>query len=289
MFQVDFENSPKSFLQKHGARLQAHPAEHNVILSMCQMTERLQQRGEGIDIRFVTLFEDDAAVVSAVQMPPHNLVLSRASGEQIDFLVEKMAEKNPAFPAIVGPSDVAGLFAERWTQLTGQKTIEYMDQIIYSLKSVHFPSPVEGTFRLARPEEAEPIADWMLAFAQDALPKAEHMTRAEALKKAEDRITQGSIAVWDVGGRIVSQAAVSGTENVARVNFVYTPPEERGKGYASAVVAQLSQQLLDQGRAMCCLYADARNPVSNSIYRKIGYEFVGRSSLYILAGTEKPA
>ena len=129
------------------------------------------------------------------------------------------------------------------------------------------------------------IAKWMVAFAKDALPKAEHMAAEEAMLKAHDRVQQSSIAVWDKDGEIVSQAAVSGTDAVARVNFVYTPPEHRGNGYASAVVAQLSQQLLDQGRDMCCLYADARNTVSNAIYRKIGYEFVGRSSLYVLGET----
>jgi predicted GNAT family acetyltransferase len=85
-----------------------------------------------------------------------------------------------------------------------------------------------------------------------------------------------------VGGRPRAQAAASGTASVARINMVYTPAEERGHGYASAVVSQLSQKQLDEGKKMVCLYADARNPVSNSIYRKLGYEFVGRSSLYVL-------
>jgi len=282
MQHVDFELNPKAFLKKHGAWLEACAAEHNVILSMCQAAERQVARGAEAGMRFVTLFDDGAAVVSAVQMPPHNLVLSRADSEDIRYLVELMAEDTPAFPAIVGPSDVASAFAEHWTAITGQKTVEYMDQIIYSLKGVHFPAPVDGTFRLAAEADADKIAKWMVAFAKDALPKAEHIHEEEALLKARDRIRQSSIAVWEKDGEIVSQAAVSGTDTVARVNFVYTPPEHRSNGYASAVVAQLSQQLLDQGREMCCLYADARNTVSNAIYRKIGYEFVGRSSLYVL-------
>jgi predicted GNAT family acetyltransferase len=282
MQHVDFELSPKAFLKKHGARLEAHAAEHNVILSMCQAAERQAARGGQAGMRFVTLFDDGEAVVSAVQMPPHNLVLSRANGDDIRYLVALMAEDNPPFPAIVGPSDVAGAFAEHWAAITGQKTVEYMDQIIYSLRSVHFPEPVDGDFRLATEADAPKIAQWMVAFAKDALPKAEHLSEDEALLKARDRVQQSSIAVWDKEGEIVSQAAVSGTDTVARVNFVYTPPEHRGNGYASAVVARLSQQLLDQGRDMCCLYADARNTVSNAIYRKIGYEFVGRSSLYVL-------
>lgn len=282
MLHVDFEQNPKSFLKKHGAWLQENAAEHNVILSMCQAAERQMSRGTPVDMRFATLFDDRDPVMTAVQMPPHNLVLSRARGEDIRYLAELMAEDNPPFPAIVGPSDVAGAFAEHWASLTGQKAIEYMDQIIYSLKTVHFPEAVKGNFRLATEDDAEKISRWMVAFAEDALPKAEHLSQEEAILKARDRIAQSSIAVWDVEGEIVSQAAVSGTDTVARVNFVYTPPEQRGNGFASAVVAHLSRQLLDQGREMCCLYADARNTVSNAIYRKIGYEFVGRSSLYVL-------
>jgi predicted GNAT family acetyltransferase len=282
MQHVDFEKNPRAFMARHGAWLRAYPAEHNVILSMCQSAERQMSRGETPDIRFVTLSDEGETQLAAVQMPPHNLVLSRAAGDDIAFMVGLMAEKSPSFPAIVGPSDIAAAFAGEWTKLTGQKTIEYMDQIIYSLKTVHFPPEVEGSFRLARADEAPLLAEWMMAFARDSLPKAEHLSEAEALQKTEDRIAQSSLAVWDIGGAAVSQAGVSGTDNVARVSLVYTPPEMRGKGYASAVVARLSQQLLDQGRDMCCLYADARNPVSNSIYRKIGYQFTSRSSLYVL-------
>jgi hypothetical protein len=61
------------------------------------------------------------------------------------------------------------------------------------------------------------------------------------------------------------------------VNFVYTPPEFRGRGYASNLVAHLSQELLDEGRKFCFLFTDLANPVSNSIYQKIGYRPVSDS------------
>lgn len=58
------------------------------------------------------------------------------------------------------------------------------------------------------------------------------------------------------------------------VNAVYTPPEERGRGYASACVAALSQHALDGGRDFCMLFTDATNATSNRIYERIGYRFV---------------
>jgi predicted GNAT family acetyltransferase len=55
---------------------------------------------------------------------------------------------------------------------------------------------------------------------------------------------------------------------------VYTPPHYRNRGYAAACVAALSKRLLDSGRKFCALFADAENPISNGIYRKIGYRDV---------------
>ncbi|BAY85818.1 GCN5-related N-acetyltransferase [Calothrix parasitica NIES-267] len=54
--------------------------------------------------------------------------------------------------------------------------------------------------------------------------------------------------------------------------MVYTPPEYRKKGYASACVAGLSQTLLGEGYKFCFLFTDLSNPTSNKIYQKIGYQ-----------------
>lgn len=279
---VAFQDNPREFLAKCGDFLSGHEAEHNLILTLCYHAEQKIKRGEKSDIRFSLLSNDNDLVMVAAQTPPNNLVLSRATQLDIELLAEKLAEQGASFPGVVGPSDVASAFANRWTQLTGRKSVEYMDQLIYMLKKVTMPHDVAGKLRPARPDEAPLIAEWVAAFSREALPKAEQKHGVEELKKAEETIKAGRVFVWDVNGKPVAQAGLSGTDTVARISMVYTPAEERGKGYASAAVAQLSQMQLDAGKKMCCLYADARNPVSNSMYRKIGYEFVGRSSLYVL-------
>jgi len=45
-------------------------------------------------------------------------------------------------------------------------------------------------------------------------------------------------------------------------------------------VAALSQQMLDAGWEFCTLYTDLANPVSNSIYQRIGYRPVCDSNEY---------
>jgi predicted GNAT family acetyltransferase len=78
-----------------------------------------------------------------------------------------------------------------------------------------------------------------------------------------------------VGGRkIVSFASFGGQPNGIRIGPVSTPPPLRGRGYASALVGELSARLLSGGRRFCFLYTDASNPASNRIYQRIGYRHV---------------
>jgi len=72
---------------------------------------------------------------------------------------------------------------------------------------------------------------------------------------------------------------------VARVGPVYTPPEQRRKGYTGAAVAEVSQHFLDAG-ARVCLYTDQANPTSNGIYQALGYvAVVDQVNLRIVGGS----
>jgi predicted GNAT family acetyltransferase len=71
------------------------------------------------------------------------------------------------------------------------------------------------------------------------------------------------------------------TPNGIRIGPVYTPPDERRRGYGSALTAALTQQLLDGGRRFCFLFTDLANPTSNRIYQQIGYRAVSDVDLWV--------
>ena len=58
---------------------------------------------------------------------------------------------------------------------------------------------------------------------------------------------------------------------MARIGPVYTPPALRGRGYAGAATAAVSQAALDAGTREVVLYTDLANPVSNALYERLGY------------------
>jgi predicted GNAT family acetyltransferase len=67
-------------------------------------------------------------------------------------------------------------------------------------------------------------------------------------------------------------AGASGpTPKGIRIGAVYTPKALRRRGYASTLVAALSQAQLTAGRTFCFLFTDLANPTSNKIYQDIGY------------------
>jgi predicted GNAT family acetyltransferase len=88
----------------------------------------------------------------------------------------------------------------------------------------------------------------------------------------ESALSGNRLFIW-FDKRPVSMAASSRpTPNGICINMVYTPPELRRQGYATAVVSTLSDMLLKNGKTFCMLYTDLSNTTSNSIYQRIGYQ-----------------
>jgi predicted GNAT family acetyltransferase len=147
-----------------------------------------------------------------------------------------------------------------------------------SARRVVQPPTAAGTFRAATEADQPTVARWVAAFVEEAGLD----DPSDPDDVARERIREGSLFVWE-DARPVSMAAWAGrTGRTVRINYVYTPPEHRGRGYASACVASLTQQLLDEGFAQCCLYTDLANPTSNKIYQAIGYRPVCDAAEYPL-------
>jgi hypothetical protein len=134
--------------------------------------------------------------------------------------------------------------------------------------------------RLATKEDRQLALDWSHAFERESLPADAPRGRIEANVDRRLASTTSVIALWE-DEKPVSLAGFGGrTPHGVRIGPVYTPPGLRRRGYASALVAHLSQYLLDGESDFCFLYTDLANPTSNRIYQNVGYEFVAESADY---------
>jgi predicted GNAT family acetyltransferase len=263
---------PKAFLAHAEPFLRVAEVENALMLGICGSAHF-------DDSCYLATVEEDGAVVAcALRTPPHSALLTRADRPALESLVTDLANKYRSLPTVAGPEPAAGDFAQLWAARTGVTARPPVRMRVFEACRVIPPPTPPGAFRAATEADLPTLAWWTAAFIDEAglgeLSDPEDITR--------ERIREGSLFVWE-DERPVSMAAWAGrTGRVARVNYVYTPPERRGHGYASACVATLTQQLLDEGVPRCCLYTDLSNPTSNKIYQAIGYRPVCDAAEYRL-------
>lgn len=215
----------------------------------------------------------------AIVTPPRNLVISQASSAgAIDALARGLHASGLELPGVSGPAAEAHLFAGVWRQVSSRPAYRAFAMQIYQATAITHPAPgAPGTLRPARAEDLPAVARWIADFNAEALSERP-VDQAAAWRLAEHLVCrpngEPSLYLWE--DRVaVSMAATGGpTPNGQRVFAVYTPPQFRRKGYASACVAQVSQRLLDEGRRYCFLFTDTANATSNHIYRELGYRRV---------------
>ena len=258
---------PGDFLQRAESWLLASEAEHNLHLSLAYV--RRDAGATGADVLFGTVEQDGDLVGCVIRTPPHKLLITSMPPEAAPDIVGPVAELYDEIPAVLGPADSAVAVASAWTALKGGGWETGMQQRIYRLDQVEPVRPVPGAMRLATMDDLELLTDWGTGFARDAghgfLLAREQVNRM---------IERQDLHIWQDESPASMAVAQGATPNGCRVGYVYTPPELRGRGYASALIARLSQRMLDSGMTFCVLYTDLGNPTPNAIYQRIGYNAI---------------
>jgi uncharacterized protein len=222
---------------------------------------------------FAAVRRDDEVVAAALMTPPFNIVMSWTDdADAISALAAELDRGRVHVPGVTAPVEVARAFADRWAERHGQAAHRTMAERIYRLERVAAPRGVPGTLRIADATDRDLLVEWVRDFLREAVGRTDER---ETLAVVDGALRTGSrvFYLWEHDGRPVSVAGVTGpTPNGIRVGPVYTPPGDRGHGFASAVTAAASQAQLDQGRRFVFLFTDLTNSTSNKIYQAIGYE-----------------
>lgn len=270
------------FLAEAQPALEANEAANNLMYGLAL---RLQRAPERIKIPpyYAVVRRKRGLQVAALMTPPHNLVVFSSdddySSEAFDLVARNLRQGNWPVPGVLGPREAALAFAKVWQQLTNQKYELGMHERVYELRKVTPPPQPSGRMRLAEMTDLEIVAQWIFEFYVEALPEETH-SLSEAREAAETRIRDREFYLWDDNQPVAMAGRTRPTPNGCCIGPVYTPPELRGRGYATALTAGLSQVLLDAGKQFTALFTNLSNPISNSIYQKIGYKPVCDFDLY---------
>jgi hypothetical protein len=269
------------FLDRTKAFLLQHEAINNLPLGVLGSLVAHPERFKAEP--YLVMVEQSGVIVAvAVRTPPNNLALALTdSRKALALIARDVSSVYPDLPSVMGPLASIQPFAEHWQALTGRRPQTKMAMGIYQLTRVIPPAGIAGRFRMAHLADQDLLVQWRLAFAREALGEEANTAQAAEVtgfilrNPGESR----GVGVWEDAGRVVAMAVYTGpTPNGIRIGGVYTPPDLRGHGYASACVAALSQRLLGHGRKFVFLFTDLSNPTSNKIYQHIGYEAVGEAA-----------
>jgi GNAT superfamily N-acetyltransferase len=211
---------------------------------------------------------DDGCVRAAVSMtPPHELLLAVVPDDTVDGLVTTLRGAGVPVPGVNGAVQTVEAFAAAWTTGTTLRADVVMRQRLYRLDRLDPPAPPPGRARPATAADEPLIVTWFDAFQAEtgvpALPAAPIVRAAVEARR---------VWLWEVGIHPVAMAGRGPTTaGVARVGPVFTPPDQRGRGYGGAVTAACTADALRVDARDVVLFTDLANPASNAVYQRLGY------------------
>jgi ribosomal protein S18 acetylase RimI-like enzyme len=265
--QVDRYTDAGAFLDAAGSWLATAAVENNVLLTIARTvadgTRTLKEPPY-----FAVAIVGSEIDCCASRAPPHSMLVTNGTPRALAALAADAFGAFGRLPGVNGPRQAAAGFAKAWLALAGGQATISMRQRLHKIERVNADLPViQGRLREVTSSERDLAVEWALAFVREAIPNRPN----EAAESVDRHVRAGTLYFWDDGGPVTICASVGGAQTSARINLVYTPPDLRRRGYATAVVSALTRRLLAGGSRYCCLYTDLANPTSNSVYRRIGY------------------
>ena len=279
-----FCTDPGEFLAAAGDYLAADPVISTVVTTVAHRL--LPQQAEGIAQPagnwWLVVTDVSGAVIGAgmrtAPFAPYPPFLLPMPGGAAVALARALHERGEEVLALNGALPAVELCAAELARLGGGHVQVSLHTRLHELGELVWPAPVPGRLEAATEDDVDLVTEWFAAFMGDADEQAGRPRgasahgvpdRAEMLR----RLRAGGLWFWaDQTGERVHLTGVSPPSfGVARVAPVYTPPAQRGRGWASNAVAEVSRRV-QAGGARVCLFTDQANPVSNKIYATLGYQ-----------------
>lgn len=267
---VTWHHDPASFRDAAWDFLLRDEAANNLILGILDTLQREPSRYP--NPRMATMAEGGSVVGAALMTPPHNIIVSADDSRFPEALARDAMCEGLVVPGVTAPAPIADIFCAADSRLTGRSRRLVHRMCVRSLREVRdLPDP-PGVFGKPTDADLAVLAGFIAGFDRDIGDNTDFGPVAE---RAQGMVRGGRGRVWrDTDGRVVCMAmsTIGGTPHGRRISQVYTPPAERAKGYCTATVRHLCNELIAAGERICYLFAEIGNPASNRAYDKIGFD-----------------
>ena len=280
---LQFCADPAEFLAAAGGYLAADPVVSTVVTTVAHRLLAQQADGIAQPSRNWWLVVRNASAVAGAAMrtasfAPYPPFLLPMPDQAAVALARALHERGEEVLGLNGALPAVDVCAAELARLGGGRVQVSQHTRLHELGELVWPAPVPGGLQAATGDDMDLVMEWFGAFMGDADEQAgrprgasahEVPDRAEMLR----RLRTGRLWFWvnQAGERVHLTGVSPPSFGVARVGPVYTPPAQRGRGWASNAVAEISRQTQAEG-ARVCLFTDQANPTSNKIYAALGYQ-----------------
>lgn len=266
MTEIKTYNSSENYLKDNETYLEQNELDNNIILGNCYKSAETKNNHSVSHL--ISCFENN--IVKATSMVyDHRAIIygDNSTDKYISSLAEYYLKNSVDLSGVMGLTNSARIFSDNFHK---GKTFT-RNLILHELTSVNNLKLTEGTFEKAEMKDLEIITEYEFQFITES-DIVRGRTRNDMLNSTKELIKNNDVFKWTLSDRIVCVSIITrSTKNTGIIGLVYTPPDFRGNGYATGCVQKLSEHILKSGYKSCGLYTDVSNPVSNSIYKKIGY------------------
>jgi len=249
-----------------------HRAEHNLLISLLTTLQKNPEYyPEQPYLAIVTSgnAQTEGILAIALRTPPHNLLLSKVRElEALKAIAQDVQKLSNLPPGVSGPVEEVESFLQDWQASTEQSYQQPKELRIHQLEQINSLETSNGQLRLATESDRPLLLEWFTAFATEV---GDDIVLGSPESVVDHGLNHHSIYLWEHEIPVSWANGRQSPPGTGRIGPVYTPPEYRRKGYATACVTALSQKLLDEGCQHCYLFTEVSNPTSNHIYYEIGY------------------
>lgn len=239
----------------------------------------LRYQGKTFEAEYVGHFADGHLVGVAAHAWNHNLLV-QTDGEVGPLARATIEVSGRPVAGFLGPMDqVTAATASLGMADTPPMHCGNDDLYALDLTDLNVPSSLQNGMvrcRLSSPEDLDLLIAWRIAYCVEVLGDSHDATlereAEELIQKLHD---QRNLWVLERDGHRVAKSAFNARlPDCVQVGGVWTPPEERGRGFARAVVAGSLLDARDEGARRAILFTD--NPAARKAYESIGFRKIGR-------------
>jgi uncharacterized protein len=272
------EPALEAFLIRH--------ADFSMFLRSNSRAAGLVYQGKPLQAEYVAAF-DGGDIVAVAAHCWNNVLLVQAPVDVAAVARAAVEQSRRPVAGLSGPADQV-LAARSALGLDDRPAPKFGREELFGLDLDDLAVPVplaEGRWicRHPNPEELEPLIDWRVDFAREALQSPDSpILRRECEHELRLVYERGSNWVLEDGGLVSYSAFNARLPDIVQIGGVWTPPELRGRGYGRAVVAGSLLEVREFGVRRAVLFAERED--AKRAYTGIGFRVVGDYGLVLFAG-----